>query len=237
MSNAIFYLHFLFCIFIFVLLGQRPANLDQDAVYEGAWIPDDAAADGAPRELFVQCVLRRFCGPMIEKLKLPPGTIYATEFILASDPAQISIVDQLLASLLGYNWSMVGFLACTDNPEQNRLDTISRFEYVKARDFLENWLRTEGYRCLRPGPKSIEFHANLYESVQWKSGVIIGIEATGPRDFYQINQTFVKCSVNEVMHRFGSDIWNSSSLLDFSRKVAIVSMSFHPFIVYVLSCA
>lgn len=208
-----------------MFLGQRPVSLDQEAVYAGFWIPDEAAEEGAPRDLFVQCVLERFCGPMIQKLKLPPGTVYTTEFALAADPAQISIVDQLIASLLGYNWSVVGFLACTDNPEQNRLDTISRFEYVKARDFLENWLRTEGYRSLKPGVKSISFHINLYESIQWQSGVIVGIEATSPRDFYQINHSFVKCSVNEVMHRYGSDIWNSVSPLDFGKKVAIVSKS------------
>ena len=209
----------------YFLLGQRPASMSLDAVYENAWIPDECAIEGAPRELFVQSVLQRFCGPMIEKLKLSPGTVYATDFALAADPAQLSIVDQLIASLLGYNWSMVGFLACTDNPEQNRLDAISRFEYVKARDFLENWLRTEGFRCLKPGPKSVSFHVNLYESVRWESGVIIGVEATSPRDFYQINHSFVKCSVNEVMHRFGSDIWNSVSPLDFGRKVAIVSVN------------
>ena len=197
--------------------------MSEEKVYEEAWIPDEWAVDGAPRERFVQCVFKRFCGPMIEKLKLSPETVYTTEFNLATDPAQLSIVDQLVASLLGYNWSIVGFLACTDNPENNRLDGISRFEYVKARDFLENWLRTEGYRCLKPGPKSLSFQVNLYESVTWKSGLLIGVEAISPRDFYQINHVFVKCSVNEVMHRFGAEIWCSVSPFDFSKKVAVVS--------------
>ena len=69
----------------YFLLGQRPASMSLDAVYENAWIPDECAIEGAPRELFVQSVLQRFCGPMIEKLKLPPGTVYATDFALAAD--------------------------------------------------------------------------------------------------------------------------------------------------------
>ena len=197
--------------------------MTSDEVHERRWIPERWAIVGESRVRFVQCVLERFCGPMISKLKLTAETEYATEFALGTDPAQMSIVDQLVASLLGYNWSVVGFLSCTDIPEQDNLDSISRFEFTKARNFLENWLRTEGYRCLSIGERSARFQVNLYESARWTNGIIVGQEADNPRDFYQVNRSFVKVGVNEAMHKFGDEMWKSSSPLDFGRKVTKVS--------------
>ena len=199
--------------------------MSEDAVYEGRWIPEKWAIEGESRQMFIQSVLERFCKPMISELKLPAGTIIATEFTIGTDPAQMSIVDQLIASLLGYNWSMVGFLTCTEYSEQDKLDSISRFEFVKARDFLENWLRTEGYRCLSIGERSTQFQVNLFESAQWKQGIIVGQETSSPRDFYQVNRTFIKLGVNETMHKFGGEIWDSSNPMDFCRKVAKVNIS------------
>ena len=197
--------------------------MSEDDLYEQRWIPERWAIVGESRAKFVQSVLLRFCGPMIDKLKLTAGTEFTTEFTLGTDPAQMSIIDQLVASLLGYNWSVVGFLSCTNYSEQDNLDSISRFEFTKARDFLENWLRSEGYKCLSIGERSSRFQVNLYESAHWQNGIIIGQEANSPRDFYQVNRSFVKVCVNEAMHKFGEEIWNSSSPLDFSRKVTRVS--------------
>ena len=196
--------------------------MSNDAIYEARWIPEEWAVEGAPRHMFVQSVLQRFCHPLFDGLKLPEGTIYASEFALGADPTQLSILDQLVSSLLGYNWSVVGFLSCTDHFEQNKLDNISRFEFIKARDFLENWIRTEGYRCLRPGERSVTYKVNLFESATWKSGVIFGNESNSPRDFYQINRGFVKVDVNETMHVYGDEIWESSNPLDFCKKVSQV---------------
>ena len=193
-------------------------------MYAKRWIPERWAIVGESRARFVQSVLERFCGPMIDKLKLSAGTEFTTEFTLGVDPAQMSIIDQLIASLLGYNWSVVGFLSCTNHSEQDNLDSISRFEFTKARDFLENWVRSEGYRCLSIGERSAMFQVNLYESARWRNGIIVGQEANSPRDFYQVNRSFVKVGVNEAMHTFGDEIWNSSSPLDFSRKVTKVSL-------------
>ena len=207
---------------IFVFIGQRPASMPENEVYEKRWIPERWAIVGESRVRFVQCVLERFCGPLISKLKLAVGTEFTTDFALGTDPAQMSIVDQLVASLIGYNWSVVGFLSCTDIPEQDNLDSISRFEFTKAKNFLENWLRTEGYRCLSIGPRSAQFRVNLYESARWENGIIVGQEASNPRDFYQVNRTFVKVGVNEAMHRYGEEMWNSTSPLDFGRKITKV---------------
>ena len=206
-------------------LGQRPASMSDEAVHAGRWIPEKWAIVGESRQLFIQSILERFCRPMIAELKLPADTIFTTEFTIGTDPAQMSIVDQLIASLLGYNWSIVGFLTCTEYSEQDNLDGISRFEFTKARDFLENWLRTEGYRCLSIGPRSAQFQVNLFESALWKQGIIVGQEASGPRDFYQVTRTFVKLGVNDTMQKFGTEIWDSTNPMDFCRKVAKVSNS------------
>lgn len=196
--------------------------MSADEVYEQRWIPERWAIVGESRSKFVQSVLERFCGPMIDKLKLPAGTEFTTEFTLGTDPAQMSVLDQLVASLLGYNWAVVGFLSCTSHSEQDTLDSISRFEFTKAQNFLENWVRTEGFRCLSIGERSARFQVNLIESASWQNGVIVGKEAQSPRDFYQVNRAFVKVGVNEAMHTFGDEIWNSPSPLDFSRKVTKV---------------
>ena len=198
--------------------------MTEDEIYKSQWIPDEWAVVGASRPMFIQCVLKRFCGPLIDELKLPEGIIYASEFSLGVDPAQLSIIDQLFASLLGYNWSIVGFISSTNYYEHDNLDGISRFEYVKARDFLENWTRTEGYRVLRPGPRSISFQVNLIESAIWKDGIIVGQEANSPHNFYQINRAFVKVETNETMHKFGDEIWASSNPMDFCKKVSTVSL-------------
>lgn len=202
--------------------GQRPASMSPDEVQSGFWIPERWAIVGESRSLFVQSVIERFCKPLLDELKLPPGTIFTTEFTIGTEPAQMSIVDQLIASLLGYNWSIVGYLTCTNFSEQDNLDTISRFEFTKARDFLENWLRTEGYRCLSIGERSSQFNVNLYESIQWRNGIIVGNEAASPRDFYQINRSFVKVNVNETIHKFGDEIWDSTNPMDFCKKVSKV---------------
>ena len=205
------------------ILGQRPSSMSENDVYEKRWIPERWAIVGESRVMFVQSVLERFCGPMISKLKLAVGTVYATEFSLGTDPAQMSIIDQLVASLLGFNWCVVGFLSCTNYSSQDNLDSISRFEFTKARDFLENWIRSEGYRCLSIGERSARFQVNLCESATWQNGVIVGMEANSPRDFYQVNQAFVKVGVNEAMHTYGDEMWKSSNPLDFGRKITTVS--------------
>ena len=196
--------------------------MSADEIQAGFWIPERWAVVGESRTLFVQSVLERFCGPLIDELKLPAGTIIAIEFTIGTDPALMSILDQLIASLLGYNWSIVGYLSCTDFSEQDNLDAISRFEFTKARDFLENWLRTEGYKCLSIGDRSSQFKVNLFESIQWKNGIIVGQEAESPRDFYQINRSFVKVNVNETIHKFGAEIWDSTNPMDFCKKVSQV---------------
>ena len=187
------------------------------------WIPDDVAIEGRDRSQFVESVLRRFCGPLINNIQTIEGDVgLTTDFRLATDPSQISVVDQLIATLLGYNWSQLGMISCTDRPERDELDAISRFEYTKAKDFLENWLRTEGYRCLSMGPRSKSYRVNLIETVEWKDGILIGREANSPQDFYQINRAFTKISVNELMHTFADEIWSSSNPFDFARKISKV---------------
>ena len=197
--------------------------MSDKSAHEGQWIPDDWAKEGSDRAHFVKGVLIRFCKPLFESINLLEED-FATEFLLSSDPAQLSVVDQLAASLLGYNWNIVGYLACTDIPQLDRLDSISRFEYTKARDFLENWLRTEGYRSLSFGPRSTSFQVNLNESIHWRCGVLTVKEASGPRDFYQINRAFVKLGVQDAMKDFGDEIWQSSNPFDSSRKVCTVSI-------------
>ena len=203
--------------------GPRPQGLSLAQIEAGRWIPDAVALEGADRSRFVECVLRRFCGPLFENLKLVSGdTGFTTDFQLATDPSLMSVVDQLIATLLGYNWSQVGLISCTDRPERDELDAVSRFEYVKARDFLENWLRVEGYRCLSMGPRSRSYRVNLIESVEWSDGVLKGREANSPQDFYQINRSFTKIGVNELMHSYGDDVWMSSNPFDFVRKISKV---------------
>ena len=173
--------------------------------------------------MFVECVLRRFCSPLLEKLELVPGdTGFTTDFQLATDPTQISVVDQLISTLLGYNWSQLGFISCVDRPELDNLDAVSRFEYTKARDFLENWLRTEGYRCLSMGPRSKSYQVNLVETVEWVDGVLRAVEANSPHDFYQISRSFSKIGVNEMMHSFAEEVWMSANPFDFVRKISKV---------------
>ena len=181
--------------------------MSEEQIYAGQWIPEEWAVEGAPRQFFVQSILHRFCRPLFDELKLPEGTIYASEFSLGADPAQLSIVDQLIASLLGYNWSIVGYISSTNYYTHDHLDNISRFEYVKARDFLENWTRAEGYRVLRLGPRSLNYRVNLIESATWVDGIFVGQEVNSPQDFYQINRTFSKVGVNETMHSYGDEIW------------------------------
>ena len=197
--------------------------MDAASVHEGQWIPDDWAMEGSDRTQFIRNVLLRFCRPMFESLNLQ-DVDFATDFQLSNDPAQLSVVDQLAASLLGYNWNIVGYLSCTDVPQLDRLDSISRFEYTKARDFLENWLRTEGYKSLSFGPRSKSFQVNLIESVHWRCGILVIQEAASPRDFYQINRSFKKLNVQDAMKEFGEEIWNSSNPFDSSRKVCTVSI-------------
>ena len=192
---------------------------------ESRWIPDEWASQNSSRDKFVLEVLRRFCPSLMDKISLiSPDDVITTDFSLGTDPAQISIVDQLIATLLGFNWSIVGFLSCIDVPTEDRLDSASRFEYNKARDFIENWVRTEGFRCLSMGPRSRRFKVNLYEAVGWQSGVLMGRESSGPADFYQICQSFDKRPVSEVMSEFETQIWNSTSPFDFVRKVAQVNI-------------
>ena len=92
-------------VFIDILrLGLRPKNLSLGAISEGTWIPDEWAVDGSPRDLFVLGVLQRFCKPMMDKVQLiKPNDVITTDFAMGTDPAQLSIVDQLAATLLGYN--------------------------------------------------------------------------------------------------------------------------------------
>ena len=204
-------------------IGLRPDGLSLDAIREGQWIPDDWAVQGSSRSRFVYGILMRFCRPMMEKVSLINcGDRITTDFTIGCEPNQISIVDQLIATILGYNWSIIGFLACIDNPREDRLDSISRYEYTKARDFLESWTRTEGYRCLSMGPQSSQFRVNLYESAGWRDGVLMGRESSNANDFYQINRAFTKRPVAEVMKDFEDQIWSSASPIDFVKKVAQV---------------
>ena len=208
----------------FQLLGLRPEGLSPNALSEGHWIPDDWESFDSPREQFVLGVLRRFCPSLIEKINLIScDDVITTDFALGTDPAQISIVDQLIATLVGFNWSIVGYLSCTDNPAEDRLDSPSRYEYTKARQFLETWTRAEGYRCLSIGPQSKRFRVNLFESAGWREGIFMGHESSGPNDFYQIGRSFDKRPVSDVMADFEMQIWNSASPFDFVRKVAQVN--------------
>ena len=210
------------------ILGQTPDFMSADALREGGWIPDEWALITSPRMGFVSGVMQKFCGPLMDhmiNLANPgrPLSSMTTEFRPGMDPTQMSVLDELVGTILGYNWCNVGYLCCTPSGRGDKLNSISRIEFVKSRDFLDNWLRTEGYKSLRMGARSRKYGTNLAVGARWVDGILVVVESRDHQDFYQIPAETVKSDVSETINSFGTQIWESKSPLDFLRKVAKVS--------------
>ena len=197
-----------------IYLGQTPDFMSADAMREGGWIPDEWALITSPRLGFVAGIMQKFCGPLMNRIieLAPTGRpikSLTTEFRPGLDPTQMSVLDELVGTILGYNWCNVGFLCCTQFGQGNRLNAISRLEFAKSRDFLENWLRTEGYKSLRMGARSRKYGVNLATGARWVDGILVVIESRDCQDFYQIPAEVKKHNVTETINSFGTQIWAS----------------------------
>ena len=217
---------------------MTPDGMSENALREGQWLRDDWAQVGSSRPHFISGVLERFCGPLMDLMRsygCPEDELLNTEFIMGQDPTQLSIIDELIGTILGYNWANVGYLCCTKYANPDLLDSVSRREFVKARDFLENWIRAEGYQCLRLGSKSKLYAINLNAGFTWKHGILSPIERETPRSFYQIASTYRKKSVAETISKFEKQVWKSSNPMDFLRKVSQVLIPYKQIRIFQIS--
>ena len=105
------------------------------------WLDEPWAKKGESRTVFFQRVITRFCPDFIEPLLRRAVQEYITiGYDFWSDPGVTNSIYRTFATLLAFDWSVVGLIASQDSSFIQRLNRQSRHEFFRAKKFLLNLL-------------------------------------------------------------------------------------------------
>ena len=114
------------------------------------WLDEPWAKKGESRTVFFQRVITRFCPDFIEPLLERATQDFITVgYDFWSDPGITNSIYRAFATLLAFDWTIVGLIASQDGSFVQRLNRQSRHEFFRAKKFLEHFSQLCEYRNLR----------------------------------------------------------------------------------------